>query len=473
MTTKAVLENNAALLRNSEELQRLMATMPHGYQVRGINRRMPRPSVTRLAPPTHASALGMWTREPRAGAKLFIAGESGGIFKLGNPRTRADRLVRWLGDLPKQVRDAVVADVTKSTDNNRDEHISKWLLSNERVDSYDTTLAWDGWMLGDFRRNPVVLLAHDSYVDKALPIGEDIGVFMDPTRQALMGLTRYASQELAGPETLEARAIRWILAGLLRACSVGFEPVEWVVAEDRDTGDSWFVPVDFIRQILREYSITPVPANPDSLQDGRAFAGMKPAEVERFAADIENMLDGAGWLALPRATLEQMRGAIRGTRMQVEVGGSSFVVMRADDVNADPTAPNPPTGDEKTDAEDELADQGEEMKCPACGFIAPENDFVMNGNPARATPTALSDGDVAALALLPTEMLAAELHRRHHVSRSTRATAEPAPAVATAEPVRTLDVTIEAGKAAVNARAAQVAAEVNRVLDARAAGRLP
>jgi hypothetical protein len=346
----------------------------------------------------------------------------------------------------------VIASIMGAPDDGRDSNLVKWRLSDERVDSCDSTLAWNGWVLGDFKRNPVVLLAHDSYVDKSLPIGEDVGVYMDPTEKALMGITRFVSQEIAGKDSLEARAVRWVLAGFLRAVSVGFEPIEWKVAEDRDNGESWWVPIDFVKQTLREYSVTPVPATPNALADGRGFAGMKPEEVERFAQDIELALDGAGWLALPRATLEEMRRGARGTRVQVDIAGSSFVVARAEDMPTDQGDP----GDVDGDGE-------EQMKCPACGYSGPESDFVM-ATADRTAPAAaaVDDARLATMAALPSDLLVAELHRRHRA-------AKPAPAS-----IGTLDAASEPGHAvAENVRVAQVVTAAMEAMDAQVAGRLP
>lgn len=443
--------------------------MPHARRPLVLPSTRSRPQIQRPMPPTTASSFGLWTREPRPGVIIHIAGEHEDILELGPKAKRADRVSKWLGpDLPKEVRDSVVADVTSQADDGtRDDFLSRWTLSNARVDSYNSTLAWDGWKLGDFKRNPVVLLAHDSYVEKALPIGEDVGAFMDPVRKALIGLTRYVSQSLAGPETLEARAVRWIKARFLRAVSVGFEPLKWEVNEERDDPSSWFVAVDFLEQALREYSPTPVPANPDSLADGRAFKGLSSDDIAKFADDIERALDGEQWLAVPRATLEQMRSAIRGTRMQVEVAGGAFVLARADDpvftrdengVNQEGVPDDPQSPIAPAEADD---DPEERMKCPACGYEGPESQFLMpdmGGETEKAAPTA---AQMELAALLSDEALSAEIHRRHHAKHGTRMNGALDSA---AQPVNAAEQV---------ARAAALVGPVIDAMDAQANGRLP
>ncbi len=367
----------------------------------------------RPLPTTSPSAFGMWTREPCAGAVLHLAGFSESIIRLDNKKERrADQLVRFLGpDLDSKVRDSVIAEITASRDDNtRDPHISRWLLSNERVDSYDSTLAWSGWDLPDFKRNPTVLLAHDSDATRSLPIGEDVGVYMDPARKALMGITRYVSQELAGRDSLEARAVRWVIAGFLRAVSVGFEPIEYQVAEERDDGQSWFVPMDFKRQALKEYSVVPVPANPDALGEGRGFANMTPQDVEMFAQDIERSLDGAGWLAVPRAQLEQMRTALRGTRMQIDLGGEMFIVGRAADMGSN--GGDMKAGDGNGEADGEGISSGGAMdKCPACGYKGLSSEFDTASPDATVEDPSAEEQQKAAA--LSTAALVLELRKRH------------------------------------------------------------
>lgn len=395
-----------------------------------------RSSARRFSPTT--SPFAAWTRDPKPGVVLHLAGFADSMLRLDdNRQKRADQLSKWLGEeLAKESRDAVIASVMSSKDEARDPMVSRWLLSNQRVDSYDSTLAWDGWELGDYKHNPQVLLAHNSGVDFGiLPIGEDVGAYVDPQRKALMGVTRYVSQELAGKESVEARAVRWVKAGFLRAVSVGFEPMEYEVAKDRDDGASMFVPMDFKRQALREYSVVPVPANPDALMDGRGFANMKPEDVENFAEDIERSLDGAGWLTLPRSMLEQIRSSVRGTRVQVDVGGSSFVVARADEI---PDIVSP-AEDQPAEEAAPVLEEEESLKCPACGYSAPSSDF--GGEPSTEEQPAEEQPEAAEERAGKTVILDGTVQPCDAPSRETLA--------------------------------ARIAAEVKEALDARALGRLP
>lgn len=340
--------------------------------------------ATRTSPPTNASGFGLWTREPKAGAHLVIPAfrdmKSGnGILQLHRDRARRhDQIADFLRDAPKET----VEQVVDSKDDGSSDKLVRWVLSNGREDSYKSTLAWDGWEMGDFKRNPHVLYVHDSHSDRYLPIGDDVGAFMSPERKALIGITRFHSEDIHPRESREGTVIRMVHKDKLRAVSVGFEPLEFDVAQDRDDGESWYVPIDFKRQVLKEYSVCPIPSNPDTLKDGRAWAGLSPDELELMAADVERSLDDAGWLSMRREDLELVRAGIRGTRAFVRVGGEEFAVMRAADA---------PAADDYMSAVEGAGDPAAEaqvLKCPACGYEGESTSFTpaMVQKQAQAEP---------------------------------------------------------------------------------------
>jgi phage head maturation protease len=58
---------------------------------------------------------------------------------------------------------------------------------------------------------------------------------------------------------------RLVEQGYVRACSVGFLPIEWEFSENRRGG------IDFHRQELLELSLTPVPANAHALIEAKGW----------------------------------------------------------------------------------------------------------------------------------------------------------------------------------------------------------
>jgi hypothetical protein len=92
----------------------------------------------------------------------------------------------------------------------------RFVLSDGSVDRMGDSIAASGWELDAYRRNPVVLWAHDS---NAPPIGKMTSVFISGDR--LIGDVQFAS-----PETYEFadQIYRLITAGYIKAGSVGFVP---------------------------------------------------------------------------------------------------------------------------------------------------------------------------------------------------------------------------------------------------------
>jgi len=126
----------------------------------------------------------------------------------------------------------------------------RWVISTSSVDRMGDTVAVNGWDLTQFRKNPVVLFAHNSGV---LPIGKATSV-------SVMNNKLVAKMQFA--LTADAGGVRELVdQGFLRAASVGFRPLKWSFAKstDRPAG------IDFHEQELLEFSIVPVPANGDCL----------------------------------------------------------------------------------------------------------------------------------------------------------------------------------------------------------------
>jgi HK97 family phage prohead protease len=135
----------------------------------------------------------------------------------------------------------------------------QFVLSDGSVDRMGDRIDPTGWNLTAYRKNPVVLWAHDS---AAPPIGRMRTVVSDGTR--LIGEVEFATAEVY---PFAATICRMVQAGYLNAGSVGFAPLEYSLAKDPERPFG----IDFKRQELLEFSIVPVPANKNAL----ALAGAK------------------------------------------------------------------------------------------------------------------------------------------------------------------------------------------------------
>lgn len=141
-------------------------------------------------------------------------------------------------------------------------------ITTGSVDRERDTLAALGWRLEAYRRNPVVLWAH-SYRD--LPIGRARSV--DTTDNGLRSVAEFTSRDL---NPLGDTVLRMIRGGFLNAVSVGFNPLKWVWNEERRG-------IDFAEQELLEYSVVPVPANPEALVEARS-KGIDISPISEWAA---------------------------------------------------------------------------------------------------------------------------------------------------------------------------------------------
>ena len=146
----------------------------------------------------------------------------------------------------------------------------KFIISNEAEDSYKDVVSSDGWDLKRYKSNPVVLWAHDHRqppVAKAVSIGVEGG--------NLVAEAKFADAETyAFADTV----YKLLKAGFLKATSVGFFPTEWSYDEERGG-------YNLLKNELYEFSIVPVPANPEALQMA-VKSGIDISPIKAWAEEI-------------------------------------------------------------------------------------------------------------------------------------------------------------------------------------------
>jgi HK97 family phage prohead protease len=151
----------------------------------------------------------------------------------------------------------------------------RFVLSDSSIDRMNDTVNVGGWDLTDFRKNPVVLFAHDS---SSPPIGRATRVWNDGTR--LLGDVEFADKETyAFADTI----FRLVKGGFLKSGSVGFLPVDYKVS-NRPTGG-----IDYQRQKLLEFSIVPVPANANALTQAQAKGILSRHDARRLRRVADEM----------------------------------------------------------------------------------------------------------------------------------------------------------------------------------------
>jgi HK97 family phage major capsid protein/HK97 family phage prohead protease len=129
----------------------------------------------------------------------------------------------------------------------------EFVLSDETVDRYGDIIEAAGWVLTNFRKNPIALFGHSS----SFPIGTWSNIRVEGKR--LIAKLNLAQR---GTSARIDELISLVEQGILRAVSVGFRPLDSEpLDENRPYG-----PQRYKKQELLETSLVSVPANPAALQ---------------------------------------------------------------------------------------------------------------------------------------------------------------------------------------------------------------
>jgi HK97 family phage major capsid protein/HK97 family phage prohead protease len=136
----------------------------------------------------------------------------------------------------------------------------EFVMSDETADRMDDVILSDGWDLQNFKKNPIALFGHRS----DFPIGKWSNLRVE--NKQLRGQLELAP---AGTSDRIDEIRRLIDAGILRAVSVGFRPIERQPINEK--ADEFWGPFKFLKQELVETSLVSVPANPNALQIAKSL----------------------------------------------------------------------------------------------------------------------------------------------------------------------------------------------------------
>jgi HK97 family phage prohead protease len=228
--------------------------------------------------------------------------------------------------------------VERAVDESGDDEVSfPFVLSTSAEDRQHDVINQSGWRLENYRKNPVVLWAHDY---GQLPVARASAVYVAGDK--LKAVDRFTKEH-----DLARVCAALYRDGFLNAVSVGFRPIKWAWNEERGG-----MAADFEECELLEHSAVPVPAHQDALIEARA-AGHDVAPVLKWA---EQALEERGGLYLPKALLETAL-AKASTRIVVDLARDAGKIS-AKAVKA--------------------SDDGEAATgvCPDCGHVGPLTDFV-------------------------------------------------------------------------------------------------
>ncbi len=156
---------------------------------------------------------------------------------------------------------------TRSTARGADASIT---ITTPAEDRMGDVVVPEGGDFTDYERNPVVLFGHDHY---ALPIGRTVALKTVPGAGIRADFTWLTNDPIAD------RVRNAFEQNVLNAASIGFLPVEW-----EPYGKNSY---RFTKWQLLEWSIVPVPANPEAVRTLKQFGLDAPVPVIRAALTLD------------------------------------------------------------------------------------------------------------------------------------------------------------------------------------------
>jgi HK97 family phage prohead protease len=176
-------------------------------------------------------------------------------------------------------------------------------ISTSVIDRDRDVIAVDGWHTDAYMAaGGPVLFGHGYDANGTLPIGKATKVW------ATKGALKASMVFLAGDPFAE-RVQRAVDFGALRATSVGFRPYPGRAAWNEERNG-----IDFLEQELLEFSIVPVPANPEALREKTLLVTSDPPIFVLYAEALNKALElsralGKRGRVLSSANEERIRAA--------------------------------------------------------------------------------------------------------------------------------------------------------------------
>lgn len=143
----------------------------------------------------------------------------------------------------------------------------EFVLSTAGIKRDGWEIRQEGWILSDFRKNPIVLWAHN---DKSPPIATSVKEWLAGSKKMgkhLRGIARFLTEN---KNPFAEQAYQMYRDGDLSAVSVRWKPMKHERIMDEEYEALGLEPplwggIRFLEQVLLEYSGVPIPADPDAL----------------------------------------------------------------------------------------------------------------------------------------------------------------------------------------------------------------
>lgn len=187
------------------------------------------------------------------------------------------------------------------------DRVLRFIVSDESTDRMGDIIRQDGWSLGNYKRNPVILWGHD---DGQPPIGKSISQeVVDRRGPALAMDVMFAPRKASEFADTVYELAR---GGYLKATSVGFMPLATSELDAEEAKAMGLGPygVEYTKSEMLETSVVSVPANPNAVREGLKKLVVKgrvgALQAEAYWEVAHRTLERNGlWSILKRHAAEQ------------------------------------------------------------------------------------------------------------------------------------------------------------------------
>lgn len=203
------------------------------------------------------------------------------------------------------VRKQFIADEIKQEEG--EDRVLRFVISTGAVDRDRDTINPKGWKLKAFKANPVVLFAHNS---RQPPIARALKIFVEDEK--LKAVAEFMDRDI-DTSGFSDMIFRMLKGGFMKATSVGFLPIKFERVDEDENADRKFG-IDFLQQELLEFSVVPVPSNPEALIEARS-SGIDTGPLQEWLEKaLEDWMDYKDLLLIPRKHVALLAEAARGDK---------------------------------------------------------------------------------------------------------------------------------------------------------------
>jgi HK97 family phage prohead protease len=193
------------------------------------------------------------------------------------------------GEKPEGAVVLVSCDIPDVKQLDENGNVFRFIISSSNPDRDKDVIEVGGWHFENYNKNPVVLFGHNY---RSLPVATGSPPRVEGDK-VLSDADFAATKSDAFAETVR----QYVKAKVLRASSVGFDPLKWMFNEQR-------CGYDFVEQELLEWSIVPVPANAEALQLAKDLK-LDFEPIKQWAINALDYWSEEKGVYVPRSILEK------------------------------------------------------------------------------------------------------------------------------------------------------------------------